>query len=56
MSEDIFELVTVKEYAEQRGVSVRTVRRWIVLRWIDAERTAGEHGQWRIKVPRAKAS
>jgi hypothetical protein len=57
MSDDIFEFVPVKEFAKQRGVSVRTVRRWILLRWIEAERTAGEHGQWRVKVPRvAKAS
>ena len=54
---DLFVFITVKELADRRGVSTRTVHRWIRLEWIEAERTAGEHGQWRVKVPRiAKAS
>jgi excisionase family DNA binding protein len=39
---------TVKEYAELKRVSVATVHRWIRVGWVKAERTAGEHGQWRI--------
>jgi excisionase family DNA binding protein len=50
---ELFDYLTVKQFAAYKGVSVRTVRRWIAMKWIDAKRTADEHGQWRIKVPRA---
>jgi excisionase family DNA binding protein len=51
-SESVFERITVKAYAAYKGVSQRTVRRWIRKRLIDCERT-GDKGHWRIKVPRA---
>lgn len=50
MTDDRFDYYTVKEFAAMRGVSPRTVRDWIRERWIQAERTAGERGQWRVKV------
>lgn len=54
--DDRFEWVTVKQFAEHRGVSERTVRYWIKRRLLEAERTieTGTYrGRWRIKVPRA---
>lgn len=57
MTDGLFEWLTVKQLAGERGVSTRTVRRWIKLGWFEAKRTADDHGHWRIKVPRiAKAS
>lgn len=53
MTDDRYEWITVKEYAQYRRVSERTVRDWIKARKVDAERNPGEHGHWRIKVPRA---
>lgn len=50
--DSIFERITVKAYAAMKGVSQRTVRRWIRQRLVECERT-GERGHWRIKVPRA---
>lgn len=55
MSEN-FDWLTVKQLAKERGVTERTVREWIRKKWVDARRTAGEHGHWRIKVIRAQAS
>ena len=46
------EWLTVKEYAELKRVTPRTVRDWIKDAKIDAERTAGDRGQWRIKISR----
>ena len=43
------ELLTVKEYAELKRVSEETVRRWLRAGKLEAERTIGEHGHWRIK-------
>jgi excisionase family DNA binding protein len=51
-NESIFERITVKAYAAYKGVSQRTVRRWIRKNLVDCERT-GDKGHWRIKVPRA---
>lgn len=51
--DDRFEYLTVKEYALYRRVTERTVREWIRRSKVDAERTAGAKGNWRIKVPRA---
>lgn len=50
-----FELIPIKQYAALRSVSPRTVRRWIRLRYVQAERTAGPHGNWLVLVPRATA-
>ena len=44
--------LTVKEYAQMKRVTARTVREWIRDKKIDAERTAGDKGQWRIKIRR----
>jgi excisionase family DNA binding protein len=51
--DDRYEWITVKEYALYRRVTERTVRDWIKAGKLSAERTAGEHGHWRIKVARA---
>lgn len=51
--DDRFEWITVKEFAKYRRVSERTVREWIREKKVEAERTAGDTGHWRIKVPRA---
>lgn len=51
--DDRFEWITVKEFATYRRVTERTVREWIRKRKVTAERTAGEKGNWRIKVARA---
>lgn len=48
-----YEWITVKEYAQMKRVTARTVRDWIKAEKIDAERTAGDKGQWRIKIRRA---
>jgi excisionase family DNA binding protein len=48
-----YDLLTVKEYAQMKRVTDRTVREWIKRGKIDAERTAGDEGHWRIKVRRA---
>lgn len=47
-----YELIPVKLYAEQRNVQPKTVREWIAKGWVNATRTAGEHGDWRILVPK----
>jgi len=49
---DVFEFVPLKDFAQQRGVSQRTVRRWIDAQHVEAER-AGPRGHWRVKVVRA---
>lgn len=41
--------LTVKAYAAYKGVSERTVRRWIREGFIECER-AGAKGHWRIPV------
>jgi hypothetical protein len=51
-----YELVTVKDFAAVRKVEPRTVREWIAKGWVNAIRTAGEHGDWRILVPKASKS
>lgn len=56
MRDDLYELKTVKQYALLRGVTERTVREWIRRHLLDADRNPGTKGQWRIKVPRARAS
>jgi excisionase family DNA binding protein len=43
------EWLTVKEYADLKRVSEETVRRWLRAGKLEAERTIGEHGHWRIK-------
>jgi excisionase family DNA binding protein len=48
-----YDRLTVKEYAQMQRVTDRTVRDWIRDGKIDAERTAGDKGHWRIKVRRA---
>jgi excisionase family DNA binding protein len=48
-------LLTVKEYADLRRVHVETVKRWIKQGLIEAERTAGARGHWRIKRRRDAA-
>jgi excisionase family DNA binding protein len=42
-------LLTCKEYAHYRRVSLRTVERWLAKRELPAERT-GDKGHWRIRV------
>jgi len=53
MTEQPKHLLTIKEYATLKRVHRKTVERWIRLGLVDAERTAGKHGQWRIKVQRS---
>lgn len=43
--------LSVKQFASMRGVSERTVRRWISERKIPVERT-GDRGHWRVLVRR----
>jgi excisionase family DNA binding protein len=42
-------LLTVKEYALYRRVSIRTVNRWLAKKDLPAERI-GRRGDWRIRV------
>ena len=46
---ELFDWITVREYARIRRVSTKTVRRWIRARLVEAERI-GARGQWRIRV------
>lgn len=43
-------LLSVKEYALYRRVSIRTVERWLARHQLPAERNPGPKGQWRIRV------
>lgn len=47
-----FEWIGVREYAIARGVTTRTVRRWIQRQYVEAERH-GPRGKWLIKVTKA---
>ncbi len=51
MDPDLFDYMCVKQYARWKGVSSRTVHRWIRAGNLTAER-AGALGHWRIAVPR----
>lgn len=46
-------LLTVKEYADARGVTSRTVWRWIREGKIRVERTVEPNGRYRIRSTRA---
>lgn len=48
---DDYARMSVKQFAEMRQVSERTVRRWIAEGKIAVERT-GERGHWRVLVRR----
>lgn len=45
----VFVLLSIKEYAQYRRVSVRTVERWLDHGDLPAERI-GPHGHWRIRA------
>lgn len=44
--------LTVKELARLKRVHEQTVRTWIKRKIVEAERTAGAKGNWRVKCPR----
>ena len=46
-------VMTVKEYADFRGVHRNTVMRWIYSKQIVAEQTAGKRGRYSIPVETA---
>ena len=46
------QLLTVKEYADLKRVTPETVKRWIRIGKLQAERTSEPHGHWRIRVQR----
>ncbi len=43
--------LTVKELARLKRVHEQTVREWIKRGLVQAERTAGRRGNWRVKRP-----
>ena len=43
--------LTVKELARLKRVHEQTVREWIKRGLVQAERTAGNRGNWRVKRP-----
>lgn len=49
------EWLTVKEYAQLKRVHEQTVREWIRLGAVIAERTREPRGHWRIKPPQRAA-
>lgn len=48
--------LTVKEYADLKRVCEETVRRWLRAGKLEAERTIGDLGHWRIKRDQSKAA
>lgn len=50
------EWLTVKEYAALKRVHPQTVREWIRLGVVKAERTREPRGRWRLKRPQRVAS
>lgn len=46
-------LLTVRQYAELKQVHPQTVRKWLRLGIVKAEKTREPKGRWRIKRPRA---
>lgn len=43
------EYVSLKEYAEQNGVSLRTIHRWLKQKIVKAKQPAGIRGKWLIE-------
>lgn len=41
--------ITPKEYAQYRGISVRTVQRWLREKKLPGEQTGGKNGLWLIR-------
>jgi len=51
MTDPCYEWVPLKVYAAEKGRSERTVRRWIKLHYVDAQREGdAPQGRWLIKV------
>ena len=42
------EYVPLKEYAKRRGISLRTLHRWVKQKIIKAEQPGGVRGKWFI--------
>lgn len=50
------EWLTVKEYAILKRVNEETVRRWLRSGKLEADRTCGPLGHWRIRAPQSTAA